>query len=148
MAQNRSPMTLAALLGLAALLPFLAGVTYAYTGSTLDAGTALRWLMPYLATIVGFIGGVQWGRLLSRNKAGWPDMIWPVIPALIAWAALLTANPWRILLLLGALLLAWLVDEYGARRGWQSRTFLQLRRLLTAGVSACVIAIVWRVVRG
>ena len=51
-------------------------------------------------------------------------------------------------LLLVALVVAWLVDEYGARRGWQTHGFLQLRRVLTLVVGACVIAIAWRVIRG
>lgn len=136
------------MLGLLALIPFAAGVTYAYTGSTLDASTALRWLTPYLATIIGFIGGIQWGRMLSKPASRFLDMAWAVVPALIAWGALLTANPWRVALLLVALLAAWLMDEYGARRGWQSRGFLQLRRLLTVVVGGCVVAIAWRIVRG
>ena len=47
-----------------------------------------------------------------------------------------------------ALLAAWLIDEHGARRGWQSRAFLQLRRVLTLVVTVCVGVIAWRVMRG
>jgi hypothetical protein len=148
MARKQSALTIAAVLGLLALLPFAGGVYYAYAGSSLDARTALRWLLPYLATIVAFIGGVQWGRMLSQGRAAGLDMALAVTPALIAWAALLTAAPWRGLLLVLALIAAWLIDEHGARRGWQNRVFLQLRRLLTLVVTACVVAIAWRVMRG
>ncbi|GAB3671299.1 DUF3429 domain-containing protein [Salinisphaera aquimarina] len=146
MANKRSPLTLATALGALALLPFIFGVYYAYSGYSLDARTALRWLLPYLATVVAFIGGVQWGRMLSQKNAAARDMALAVVPALIAWGALLTAAPWRGLLLLLALIVAWLVDEHGARRGWQRRDFLQLRRALTLIVGGCVIAIVWRVI--
>ena len=71
-----------------------------------------------------------------------------VLPAILAWAALLTAAPWRGLLLVVALLFAWLIDEHGARQGWQTRGFLQLRRALTLVVTLSVAAIAWRVMRG
>lgn len=148
MPRKRSALSAAVVLGLLALLPFVYGVYHAYTGGWLDAHVALRWLLPYLATIVAFIGGVQWGRMLARGQAAALDMALAAVPAIIAWGALLTASPWRVVLLVIALIVAWLIDEHGARRGWQSRGFLQLRRLLTLVVTACVVAIAWRVVRG
>ena len=148
MAKKRSALPVACALGLLALLPFVAGLYHAYSGYSLDARTALRWLLPYLATIVAFIGGVQWGRMLSAGRASALDMTLAVSPAIVAWGALLTAAPWRAILLIAALLAAWLIDEHGARRGWQSRGFLQLRRLLTLVVTFCVVAIAWRVARG
>lgn len=148
MPRKRSALSAAVILGLLALLPFGYGVYHAYAGSWLDAHDVLRWLWPYLATIVAFIGGVQWGRMLSRGQAAGLDMALAVVPAIGAWGALLTASPWRGVLLVVALIAAWLIDERGARRGWQSRGFLQLRRLLTLVVSVCVIAIAWRVIRG
>ncbi|MAS09502.1 DUF3429 domain-containing protein [Endozoicomonas sp. G2_2] len=148
MPRKRSALTVAVVLGLMALLPFAAGVYYAHAGSSLDARTAMRWLLPYLATIVAFIGGVQWGRMLARGQASARDMTLAVLPAILAWAALLTAAPWRGLLLVVALLFAWLIDEHGARQGWQTRGFLQLRRALTLVVTLSVAAIAWRVMRG
>ncbi|ROO29518.1 hypothetical protein SAOR_03450 [Salinisphaera orenii MK-B5] len=148
MPNKRSPLSLAVVLGLAALVPFAVGVYVAWTGTSLDARSALRWLLPYLATVVAFIGGVQWGRMLAQRSAAPLDMALAVTPALIAWGALLTAAPWRGLLLLFALIAAWLIDEHGARQGWQKRGFLQLRRVLTLAVALCVIAMGWRVVRG
>lgn len=145
MATKRSSLSLAAGLCLLALLPFAAGTYHALTGTSLDAYMALRWLLPYLATIVAFVGGVQWGRMLSLTNVVPLDMALAVVPALIAWAALLTAAPWRMLLLLAALVVAWLVDEHGARRGWQKRGFLQLRRVLTLAVGACIVTIGWHV---
>jgi len=148
MASHRNALPLATILGLLALLPFVAGVYHAYAGTTLDARMSLRWLLPYLATVVSFIGGVQWGRMLSQTRASALDMALAATPALLAWAALLSAAPWRGFLLLAALVVAWLLDERGMARGWQKRGFLQLRRVLTLAVGGCVIAIGWRVIRG
>ena len=73
-------------------------------------------------------------------------MIGAVVPALMAWAALLCPLPLQTLLLLSALLVAWINDEYGARQGWQRRGFLWLRRGLTLAVLAAILAIGWRAI--
>ena len=143
-----SALTQATGLGALALLPFVAGVYYAFTHDADQASSALHWLLAYLATIVSFIGGVQWGRMLAHQSAEPADMVLAVVPALIAWPALLMSGPWPLLLLLAALVIAWLGDEKGRRAGWQSAGFLQLRRILTLVVLICVLAIGWKVLRG
>lgn len=148
MTNRSSALVVAIVLGVLALLPFAAGVYYGYAGSRLDARDALVWLWPYLATIVGFTGGVQWGRMLAQARAPALDMTLAVLPALVAWGGLLLDSPWRGITLTFALLAAWLIDEHGARRGWQSRGFLQLRRLLTLAVFVAVILLLWRSIRG
>ncbi len=145
-------LLLAAGLGLLALAPFVAGVYEAYAGATLLPEHVLHIVLIYLATIVSFIGGVQWGLMLARGRAPALDMMLGVVPALIAWPALLLGqawgDAWAFGLLLVALILAWGADERGHRQGWQHTGFLQLRRVLTIVVAGCVIAIGWHVVRG
>lgn len=148
MARPASALTLATGLGALALLPFVAGVYYAFAHDAGQASRALHWLLAYLATIVSFIGGVQWGRMLANKSARPADMVFAVVPALIAWPALLMSGPWSLLLLLAALLIAWLGDENGRRAGWQSVGFLHLRRVLTLVVLICVLAIGWKVLIG
>ncbi|MDA3921247.1 MAG: DUF3429 domain-containing protein [Salinisphaera sp.] len=148
MARPISALTLAAGLGTLALVPFVAGVYYALAHSTDDAARVMHWLLAYLATIVSFIGGVQWGRMLAAKTARPLDMVLGVVPALIAWPALLMSGPWPVVLLLAALIIAWLADENGRRAGWQSAGFMHLRRVLTAVVLVSVLIISWRVVRG
>ncbi|KEZ78062.1 DUF3429 domain-containing protein [Salinisphaera hydrothermalis] len=148
MARPVSALSLATGLTALAVVPFLAGVYYAFAHSGDQAAPALHWLLAYLATIVSFIGGVQWGRMLAAKQAPPQDMVLAVVPALIAWPALLMSGPWPFFMLLAALIIAWLGDENGARQGWQGRGFLQLRRLITLIVAACVVAIGWRVLRG
>ena len=145
-------LMLATGLGLLALVPFGAGVYEAYAGTTLLPERVLHIALVYLATIVSFIGGVQWGLMLARGRAPALDMMLGVVPALIAWPALLLGqawgDAWAFGLLLVALILAWGADERGHRQGWQHTGFLQLRRVLTIVVAGCVIAIGWHVVRG
>jgi len=141
-------ISLATGLGALALLPFVAGVYYAYAHDTDEAARAMHWLLAYLAIIVSFIGGVQWGRMLATKIASPADMVLGVVPALIAWPALLISGPWAFAMLLGALIIAWLADEKGRRAGWQSGGFLQLRRVLTLVVLVCMLAIGWKVLGG
>lgn len=148
MARSTSALSLATVLSVVALLPFAAGVYYAFVHSGDDAARSLHWLLAYLATIVSFIGGGQWGRMLAAKQAPPQDMVLAVVPALIAWPALLMSGPWPFFLLLAALVVAWLGDENGARQGWQGRGFLQIRRVITLLVAICVILIGWRVLRG
>lgn len=143
-----SALSLATALSALAVLPFAAGVYYAFAHSGDDAARTLHWLLAYLATIVSFIGGIQWGRMLAAKQAQPHDMAVAVVPALIAWPALLMSGPWPFFMLLAALVIAWLADENGARQGWQGRGFLQLRRVITLIVAVCVVAIGWRVMRG
>lgn len=143
-----SPLQMAYGLGALAVLPFLLGVYYAYSHIPLNAARALTGLLAYLGIIIGFIGGVQWGRMLAVGKAPPQDMALAVLPAIIAWPGVLMSNPWwSFFILLAALILAWLIDEHGYRVGWQSWGFLQLRRLLSATVALCVIVVAWRVLR-
>ncbi|AWN15990.1 DUF3429 domain-containing protein [Salinisphaera sp. LB1] len=148
MARSVSALSLATALTALAVLPFAAGVYYAFAHDGGQAAPALHWLLAYLATIVSFTGGVQWGRMLAAKQAPAQDMVMAVVPALIAWPALLISQPWPFFMLLAALVIAWLADENGARQGWQGRGFLQLRRLITLIVAACMVAIGWRVLRG
>lgn len=148
MARSVSALSLATGLTALAVVPFAAGVYYAFAHSGNGAAQALHWLLAYLATIVSFIGGTQWGRMLAAKQAPPQDMVLAVVPALIAWPALLMSGPWPFFMLLAALVIAWLADENGARQGWQGRGFLQIRRVITLIVAACVVAIGWRVLRG
>lgn len=148
MARPVSALSLATGLTALAVVPFAVGVYYAFAHSGDDAARSLHWLLAYLATVVSFIGGIQWGRMLAAKQAPPQDMVLAVIPALIAWPALLISGPWPFFMLLAALVIAWLADENGARQGWQGRGFLHVRRIATLVVAACVIAIGWRVLRG
>lgn len=148
MTRSFSTLSLATLLTALAIIPFIVGVYYAFAHSGDDVARSLHWLLAYLALIVSFVGGLQWGRMLAARQAPPQDMIFAMIPALIAWPALLISGPWPFFMLLAALIIAWLGDENGARNGWQGRGFLHLRRITTLVVAICVIVIGWRVLRG
>ncbi|MGJ5229374.1 DUF3429 family protein [Bradyrhizobium oligotrophicum] len=84
---------------------------------------------------------MHWGLAVQTPAlADWWRMAWGVTPALLGWAALLLPAAASLVLLTAALLVALIVDElsFGGsdRRSW----FLKLRRLLSLGAVASMLA--------
>ncbi len=103
--------TTAKILGYAGLIPFvgLAILNYLQIYPNLNIAAALLF---YGAIILSFIGALHWGfgmslGALSHNEQNW-RLIWSVIPALIAWFALLCPIALCVYLLItGFLLQLW-----------------------------------------
>lgn len=131
----RRPSPAAWALGVAGLIPFVAGAAGMLWPSALPwpvPGGAAAALGAYGAVIVSFLGGIHWG--LAMAGSGEPSALrlaWGVVPSLIAWPALLLAPAWGLAALAAALVLCFMVDRrsYPALglAGW-----LPLRGLLTA----------------
>jgi len=124
-------------LGLAGLLPFLAGLVAVILGQDWAGGA----LAAYGATILAFLGAVHWGLALAApGVADRLRLIGGVAPALLAWVALLL--PVRLGLgLLGLAILALVVAEtLAARRGLLSRPYVRLRWVLSVVAAACLLA--------
>jgi hypothetical protein len=141
-----APSAAARLLGLAGLIPFVAGAAAVWlAGADLEHRAALV-LNAYTATIMSFLGGIHWG--LAARRAAPADALlwWGVTPSLVAWVALLLPDRAGLPLQAAALVACYLVDARVYPReglaGW-----LPLRRLLTAvAVLSCVAGAVavWR----
>lgn len=107
----RSLSPVALRLGYLALIPFLVGAAlvwlvrveaHPFVGAALSA---------YAAVVVAFLGGVHWGFGFVQRQAGARLFVWGVIPALVAWVALLMP-PYAGLVVQGAALVAcYLVDR-------------------------------------
>jgi hypothetical protein len=85
-----------ALLGYGGLLPFI-GLSI---GSVVDHHHALIWvdaLHAYGAVILSFVGALHWGFAMLANDLDDAERdaryLWSVIPALLAWPALLLSGP-------------------------------------------------------
>ncbi len=102
----------ARVLGLAGLVPFVAGAVALWTFHdpvvSARAGFALA---AYAATIVAFLGGMHWGAALRAGARAPVRLLWGVMPQLAGWVALLL--PIRASLLTSA---AVLVACYAADR--------------------------------
>lgn len=125
----------ARLLGPAGLIPF-AGLAIGVWAGWPGAGPAL---VAYGATILAFLGAVHWGLALAASgpdqPADWGRLGLGVVPALIAWVALLLPLAAGLGLLAGAILTTALVESMAARAGLVPRAYLGLRWLLSAGAA-------------
>lgn len=128
-------------LGYGGLIPFvaLAGVGLV---SNEYSGVCRYALLAYGAVILTFVGALHWGFAMTltdvrddrRNQA----FVWSVLPALIAWIALLVAAPFG-----SGLLLVGFSSQYWQDRGLaQSSTlpawYMPLRLRLTLVASLCI----------
>lgn len=124
-------------LGLGGLLPFLAGVALLIAGRTGDG--AYFALAAYAAVILSFVGAVHWGAAIwLQSPKPAREFIASVLPALVAWVALLL--PLRPgLALLAAAFAGWYAWERYAIWSWYPRWYARLRTLLTTIVVASLL---------
>ena len=136
----------AAWLGGLGLFPFVVGSIAVLATEATWAYEALRY---YAATILSFMGGVQWG--LAMADAGAADqhhLLWrrlsiSVLPALIAWFALLVSPPFDLVVIAAAFGLLLLSDLSAIRQGWAPDWYARLRIPLTATVLVTLLLTVW-----
>jgi len=133
---------LARALGLAGLIPFVAGALLVFVTEGWNRNLSLLLLASYGAVILSFLGAVHWGFALAAPDpaAAWPRLVGGVLPALWAWpcAGLLPPSLGCVGLAIGLGL--WLaVEEAALRRGWTPASYQRLRRLLSAVAATCLI---------
>jgi len=106
------PSPAARALGLAGLLPFIAGaaalVVVDAPGLRVWAGTALT---AYGALIATFLGGIHWGLAMLCVQPVTRRLGWGIAPSLLAWVALLLPASPGLLLLAGLLAACYAVDR-------------------------------------
>ena len=131
----------AAVLGYGGLVPFIAGAVAVWPPA-IDPAMVARVFTAYGAAILAFLGGLQWGiALLVRDERFGERLAVGVLPALVAWVALLLPLPAGPLLLAAAFvaLLAWERQRAPTELpSWLGRLRLQL----TAVVVACHVIVV------
>lgn len=126
-------------LGYAGLLPFVAALLGFVLGGELRQPYFARQFIAYGAVILSFVGAVHWGRALGAGRMPVMRMSIGILPALLAWAALLLpARPAAWLLLAGFVALrAWEASPPVAQTlpAW----YRQLRTRLTLAVGLLVL---------
>jgi hypothetical protein len=142
-----TPSRRALVLGYAGLLPF-ALLAWAALGAVSPwnarAATAL---MAYGASILSFMGAIHWGLAMGSSAGGArgslnAQLLWGVIPSLLAWVAMLLPVAGGLGLIGAGLWACFAVDRkvypaYGLQ-GW-----LHLRLMLTLGATACCVLVAW-----
>jgi hypothetical protein len=107
-----SPPSWARLLGIAGLLPFVAGAMLPWAdrdlAETAHAGFALA---AYAATIAAFLGGVHWGPALRAGGLAPVPLLWGVMPQLAGWLALLLPTSASLLTCAAVLVACYAADR-------------------------------------
>ncbi|WP_196799775.1 MULTISPECIES: DUF3429 domain-containing protein [unclassified Thioalkalivibrio] len=123
-------------LGYAGLVPFLVLGVGAWMAQPEWQAFALEALAFYGAVILSFLGAIHWGLYLadrSHRVGPLAAPVWAVVPAILAWLALLQPLP-EALMTLAALFLGVLwVDRFSLRERPLPRGYMSLRLVLTAG---------------
>ena len=126
-------------LGYLALLPFLAGASLVWIVRADAHPYVSSALSGYAAVVLAFIGGIHWGFGFRENNAQPRLFVWGVVPALVAWVAVVM-QPYAGLVVHGVMLVVcYLVDrkvypKHGAAR-WLT---LRFRLSVVASLSCFV----------
>ncbi|MGP9831986.1 DUF3429 domain-containing protein [Marinobacter sp. NSM] len=138
---------LAILVGIAGLIPFLAGTAglFAMPGKSI---IILSWFYAYSAGILAFMAGIYWTIALQLENRAYPQS--PLVSMLLsqlffvaAGVGLLLQTPHKIALYTTAYLLLYIVDARWMRPYWPV-WYLRLRLVLTTVVLACQVTVgVW-----
>lgn len=131
------PPPLAWMLGLAGLIPFLAGAALQWFSPPGWRMLAASALLTYGAVIVSFLGGIHWGLAMRSGYPPAARLVWGVVPSLLGWLAVLLDSPWGQALLVISLLACFAVDR-ATYRALGLQAWLPLRALLTAVASLSV----------
>ena len=83
------PTDTARLLGNLGLLPFVVGAALVWVVNAEAHPYATLALAAYAAVIVSFLGGIHWGLAFRLSAPPASLFIWGVVPALVAWLAVM-----------------------------------------------------------
>ena len=137
------PSTLARVLGLAGLLPFMAGAAAVWLVGPQDRLPAAA-LMAYAALIASFLGGIHWGLAMRDSPVDPAQLLWGVSPSLLGWLAVLLPLRWGLLLAPVTLIACYAVDcRIYPRFGLGAWLGLRARLTGVASVSCLLGALAW-----
>ena len=140
-------------LGLAGLLPFIAGGVLAWLAPVAWQASAINGFTYYSAVILSFLGGVHWGGVLkdSALQVARPGnvrrLLLAMLPSLIAWPALLLDVQTGLWVLLSGFILVGGYDLSRAGREGFPSWYFPLRGLLTVVVGVLHIVVLLRLSR-
>ena len=141
MATNQQPLPrLPALLGYAGLIPFIILSAALWLVPASYQVLVNQALLLYASLILAFMGAVHWGlAMLQPEKDYQRQLVFSVIPALIAWLALFLPEILNYSVLIVAFALLCLFDTRMSKTGRAPSWYPRLRSPLTAGVVASLM---------
>ena len=118
------------LLGYAGLVPFVSLAALSFLVSSEHRPAVIFSLLAYSATIVSFLGAIHWGLTMIENMPNKQQLVWGVVPSLLAWISLMVQVEFG-LLLLAAVLLVCLVVDYKIYPNFGLDHWLRMRLILS-----------------
>lgn len=130
----------AKILGYAGLIPFIT-FTIASWMPLPYSTYAIHILLCYAAIILSFMGAIYWGVVMSGEQPGSKYFIASVIPALLAWSALLMPTLFAFAILIVGFIALIVFDQAVEKSlkfpGW----YIPMRNILTSVVVLCLTAV-------
>jgi hypothetical protein len=137
-----SPPRYVALLGYGGLLPFV-GLLLLILFSAQYRPFLTQALVAYGAVILSFVGALHWGFAMTLQDLHADQcrerFIWSVIPALIAWPALLLPAPLGLLLMILGVVAHYWQDRRLVKAATLPAWYLPMRLRLTLVASLCLL---------
>ena len=145
---NEKPPFMIALLGYGGALPFLGLAACTYFNVALPGVSPVEGLLTYGAVILSFIGALHWGGVMAQHEQVVPRLAsllygWSVMPALIAWAALLMPDRVGATVMALCFVACWRIDMRVIKSGlwpaWMARLRLHLTSCAVASLAVIVL---------
>jgi hypothetical protein len=134
-----APGPLARRLALAGLLPFVAGALLVWLVRDEAQVYAALGLSAWAALVCSFLGGIHWGLAMREAQPPVAALAWSVVPAMLAWPAVLMPAD-AGLVVLGVLLVAcYAVDRRLYPRAGAAHWLTLRFRLSAVAALACFI---------
>ena len=142
------PPFIISLLGYGGAIPFLGLATCIYFKVALPVISPIEGLLTYGAVILSFVGALHWGCVMAHHEQVTPRLAsllygWSVMPALIAWGALLMPDRIGATVMALCFVACWRIDMKvigsGLWPAWMARLRLHLTSCAVASLAVIVL---------
>jgi len=102
--------SVAKVLGYSGLIPFVALAGLSFLVSSAHKSAVMFSLLAYGATVVSFLGAIHWGLAMVENNPSKRQLVWGVVPSLLAWVSLMVDVELGLLLVASVLFFCLVID--------------------------------------
>ena len=134
--------TSALVFGSSGVLPFVLLTLLNFSNINFLIPNPMFAILAYGATILSFIGGIQWGIIIHKTKIDrnlWIELGTSIFPPLLGWSSLLASGLTGYIILICGFLFALFVDHKMANLNLIPTWYFRLRFFLTLMVVAVLI---------